>query len=293
MKKVAPAWGFGSATRDQANKLFVSQEHTLIATGGMHSPGPAAYHLPASVGGKQPDGRKPDPPVYSFSAADRFLYGYGKPDQRPSPDTYEMPSSVGGKQPDGRRQDPPTWGFGTATRSHTKKVFVSHAHQKTDMYGLESPGPAGYVLPPSVGGKQPDGRKHDPPSWSFSSAARTPVEPGGHTPGPIYAIPAAVGPQPDGRLRNAPRYGLGASTREVRAKVFLGNDFQVGAAPNVPTPGPAGPYQQQVAMGKQVASKVHGRNATSPRMSFSRYSRWAHYEKELSSNTVPGPGAYG
>ena len=37
-RKSAPAFGFGAATREQANKVFVSQEHTLIATGGMASP---------------------------------------------------------------------------------------------------------------------------------------------------------------------------------------------------------------------------------------------------------------
>ena len=51
VKKQAPRYGFGSATRDQANKLFVSQEHTILATGGKDSPGPAQYILPASVGG--------------------------------------------------------------------------------------------------------------------------------------------------------------------------------------------------------------------------------------------------
>ena len=70
---------------------------------------------------------------------------------------------------------------------------------------------------------------------------------------------------------------------------------QVGAAPNVPTPGPGGTDGQkgQMAMGVQVASKIHGQNATSPRMSFSRYSRWADHERELRCNTVPGPGYYG
>lgn len=76
VKKTAPAYGFGSATRDQANKLFVSQAHTILATGGRDSPGPAQYNLPPSVGGKQPDGKKPDPPVWGFGGADRFLYGY-------------------------------------------------------------------------------------------------------------------------------------------------------------------------------------------------------------------------
>ena len=150
VKKRAPAYGFGAATRDQANKVFVSQEHTLIAMGGFDSPGPAAYVLPANIGGKQPDARKPDPPVWRFNQADRFLFGYGKPDPRPAPGAYEVQPSIGVKQPNGKLEDRPAWGFGTATRSHTRKVFVSQDHQKTDFHGVDSPGPARYTLPASV-----------------------------------------------------------------------------------------------------------------------------------------------
>ena len=44
---------------------------------GWCSPGPTKYKLAASVGGKQPDGRKPDPPVWGMGKpGSRFLYGY-------------------------------------------------------------------------------------------------------------------------------------------------------------------------------------------------------------------------
>ena len=122
-KGCAPAFGFGTASREQVNKLFVSQEHTLIATGGHHSPGPAAYALPASVGGKQPDGRKADPPVWRFSGAERFS-GYGKTEKKPGPDEYNLPASVGGQQPDGARENAPMYGFGSATRDQVRKLFI-------------------------------------------------------------------------------------------------------------------------------------------------------------------------
>ena len=93
----APAFGFGAGSRDQFSKLFVSQEHTLSNTYGRQSPGPATYVLPASVGGKQPDGRKPDPPVWRFAKNDRF--NYGKSDPVPDPTRYNLPKSIGGKQP--------------------------------------------------------------------------------------------------------------------------------------------------------------------------------------------------
>ncbi len=41
-RRTAPAFGFGTATRDQVGKVFVSQEHTALATAGTHSPGPCS-----------------------------------------------------------------------------------------------------------------------------------------------------------------------------------------------------------------------------------------------------------
>ena len=299
VKKSAPAYGFGSGSRDQVNKLFISQEHTLSIQYGKESPGPAQYLLPPSVGGKQPDGRKKDPPIWSMGVADRFLYGYVSKAERqrnsvaPGPVTYNLPPTIGGKQPDTRLgSDPPVWGFGSGTREKARKLFVSNDHQKTDFYGVESPGPAGYTLPPSVGGKQPDGRKNDPPNWTFSKSPRVTMddqEVTKRSPGMVYNIPPAIGPQPDGRIPNAPRYGMGASTREVRSKVFMTKELMEGGPPNVPTPGPAGPYHLTPAIGKQV----DGKKATSPRCMFSKTSRWAAHEREIARNTVPGPGHYG
>ena len=70
-RKSAPSYGFGAASRSTAQKVFVSQEHTALATAGMHSPGPAVYLLPPSVGGKQPDGRRADPPSWGFGTNNR------------------------------------------------------------------------------------------------------------------------------------------------------------------------------------------------------------------------------
>jgi len=294
-KKSAPSYGFGSATREQANKLFVSQEHTLIATGGTASPGPAHYLLPASVGGKQPDGRKKDPPTWSFGGADRFLYGYGKPTKGPGPEEYTMHPSVGGKQPDGARANAPEYGFGTSTREQVKKLFISQQHTLTILAGTQGPGPAKYNLPASVGGKQPDGRKKDPPTYSFGGAARTTIEPGLDTPAAIYEMGSAVGasprgtPKPEGKIAQAPAYGFGAATREQAGKVFVSQEQTALAPPNVPTPGPAAPYNLAAAIGDQPSSRYK----TQPRMAFSKESRWRVLEAELKRNTVPGPGAYG
>ena len=54
----------------------------------------AIYHLKPSVGGKQPDGRKADPPVWKFAKANRFLYGYGRPEQKPGVDASRAPDTA-------------------------------------------------------------------------------------------------------------------------------------------------------------------------------------------------------
>ena len=69
----------------------------------------------------------------------------------------------------------------------------------------------------------------------------------------------------------------------------MGTEYMETAPPAVPTPGPAGAYFLDPALGKQGNS----RKKTSPRTSFAKTSRWAAHERELARNTVPGPGSYG
>ena len=48
-KTSAPMYGFGSGTRSQLEKIFVSQEHSALES-GKESPGPAVYKHRAAVG---------------------------------------------------------------------------------------------------------------------------------------------------------------------------------------------------------------------------------------------------
>lgn len=71
-RQSAPSFGFGTASREVASKVFVSQQHTTLATAGKGSPGPhAPYAVPASIGGKHPDGRRRDAPSYGFGSSKR------------------------------------------------------------------------------------------------------------------------------------------------------------------------------------------------------------------------------
>ena len=158
-----------------------------------------------------------------------------------------------------------------------------------DRFKLEpsrSPGPK-YWLPGATG-KQVNSTSDNPPAWPFSSAARTKVEPGMIGPGPAgYTLSASVGPQPDSRKPRAATPGFGASTRDIRATIYLGPEFEKGAHGKL-SPGPFAPYTLCDSVGKQV----HSKTGSAPGVMFSRASRWASYEKEIKSNSTPGPGAY-
>lgn len=293
-KKSAPAYGFGTGSRAQANKLFVSQEHTQLATAGMHSPGPAVYLLPASVGGKQPDGRKADPPVWGFGSAQRFRPKSApmKPDghagNNPGPGHYSTPPASVGPQVLGRLSSAPLMGFGTAERKHVRKVWISQEHTSKDLAGLESPGPAAQYSIPGTMGKQVHSTAESPPAWPFGSSARAKDQPGLASPGPAgYHLPQSVGPQPDSRKPRAATPGFGASTRNIRERVYLGPGHEKGAHGKL-SPGPFAPYQLIDSVGKQI----HSKTASAPGAAFSKASRWATYEREVKKNSTPGPGAY-
>ena len=82
-------------------------------------------------------------------------------------------------------------------------------------------------------------------------------------------------PNPDGAIRTEPKWTIATKSRDQAAGV----DNSPGPIYDLP---PA-------AVERQVA----GHKKSAPRPMFSRYSRWAKLEKELRSNTVPGPGHYG
>lgn len=286
-RRTAPAFGFGACSREQAGKVFVSQEHTALATAGTQSPGPAQYLLPPSVGGKQPDGRKRDPPSWAIGKDERFRYEK-KGHATPGPGNYKTPPASVGPQVIGRYKTEPLAGFGTAERKHVRKVFVSQEHQKTDMHGLDGPGPI-YNLKSTLG-RQPDSAMRNPPQWGFTTAGRNSLSNlalAHATPGPAYNLRASVGPQVDSTKPGAPTPGFGASTRDTRAKLFISTEHEKGVFGNN-SPGPAANYKLPASVGPQVLSR--DKNAGRP--SFSRASRWASYEREVRSNTTPGPGNY-
>jgi len=291
-KESAPSYGFGTNSRDKQAAVFISQEHMALACAGKCSPGPASYSLPQAVG-PQPDSKKARAATPGFGTGLRFrprpktANSDGHAGNNPGPGHYAMPPASVGPQVLGRFRSEPLRGFGTAERKHVKKVWISQAHQRTDMHGMGSPGPATYALKSTMG-KQDESVIPSPAAWVFGSAKRTDVEPGKHSPGPAaYSLPQSVGPQPDSKKPRAATPGFGASTRDIRAMIYLGEE-QGKSDCGKQSPGPAANYHLVQAVGKQVLSQTR----ESPYPTFSKASRWASYEREMRKNTTPGPGAY-
>ena len=300
-RRTAPSYGFGTSTRAQANKLFVSQEHTQLATAGSHSPGPGAgYRLHPAVGGAQPDGRRANAPRYSMTTAERFP-GQKKVDISPGPGAHAVQSTAMGRQVTGAFKSEPRIGFGTAGREHVRKVFISQEHQKTDLHGMDSPGPAAPYSLPTTLGKQSQGSIKSPPTWVFSSADRKdPIEvmqltKSAREPGPgTYAIKTSVGGQQvDSKIASQPMPSFG--TGKIDTPLYISKEHIKISHFGKASPGPAANYQMGTSTGKQSIARgtpEHRLSATQPSWMFPTASRWAYLEKEARSNSTPGPGAY-
>ena len=298
IKKRSPTPDFGrGCSREQSHRLLTlfSQDHTigfahtLSSTHyGTHSPGPIYPQKPV-IGGKQPDGGKsPDPPVWSQAKANRFLSTLtGKPDQKPGPERYVMHPAIGGTQPDAARDNRPNWKFGTGTREQSRRVYITKEITQTLLAGTLSPGPANYDLPDNVGpsiGYSGTVLKQNPPKWSLRKRV-WPDAGGTKTPGAIYDIPPAVGGrQPDARIVDRPNWIIGTKARPYDGSGLDRHYVEPGQdAPGMIYKVSAG------ACGRQVSSL----KPSKPRMCFTEFSRWSTIEKELRTNSTPGPGVYG
>jgi len=195
MKPSKPSFKFGTATRDDVAKLYVSKEHDKL-TPSRWSPG-AIYNLPSSV---QKEGS------YSFGKADRSA---GNPD-RNTDSSIDLTFALVDSQPFKFKQSRSIL-FGTSARDSIKDGAML-VHNPQAFYGRGSPGPTAYS-PPVPGDRQPSypfGSK----TKILSSDCQTPVNVG---PG-IYPVAASVGPQHDSTKPNLPCFKFSRAPRQ-RARI--------------------------------------------------------------------------
>lgn len=279
----APSFGFGSSTRTQAGKVFISHEHSKTVTG--ESPGPAAYTHRASVG-PQIDGSKISSPTWMFGTAERLKYEK-RAASSPGPGAYGMGSSFGSQISSAARTEPIA-GFGSAGREHVRKVYVSEEHNKA-LHGIDSPGPLAYSLKTTVTNKQDSSRIRNPPTWVFGSTQRFKyehVKRAASSPGPgAYHLQQSVGPQVASTKSSSPMAGFGTSDRTVQNKLYLSPDHEKMHY-GKQSPGPSA-YSLPGSVAKQTLSK----NSSMPSWGFGTSARWSSDKKGMRSST-PGPGAY-
>ena len=225
---------------------------------------------------------------------------------------------------DGSKPTAPVWRFGTTTREKARKVFAEHARPADFEADGARPGPGRYSLPSSIGVKQPDSGKADPPQWTLAARVRPSVEPppGEESPGAIYSPGKGVGSrQPESTRRNEPSWGMAARTKmrmEVSDRVTraiatdrppvrsvhraMARSLRSGCTMRSRTSiVDCAVRATQVGEGvgpiydlpRAIAKQVDGHRQSAPCPSFTRHSRWAAHEAELRRNTVPGPGYYG
>ena len=216
----APAYGFGSSTRDQAEKIFMSREHSKLASKSI-SPGPAGYTMRSTVG-PQVDGAILSQPMWAFGSDKRFNGEIPK-DKVPGPGSYDSRSALGA-QVSANYHSQPAFGLGSSTRDGVRKVYISEKHSSSIFTGATSPGPATYSLNAAVG-KQAGSTKANQPNWVFGSNKRF-LDPtlltSAKLPGPdAYTAHSGLGPQVASPKRSSPLPGFGSSTRDHQSKLFL------------------------------------------------------------------------
>lgn len=282
----APAFGFGTASRTQVNKLYMSKEHSKT-TGGQHSPGPSVYTLRGSVG-NQPDGRKASAPNWAFGTSDRFAPPNKSHAGAPGPGAYSEKSAFG-SQATSKQQSQPIYGFGSSTREHAAKCFVSEDHNKS-RHGCDSPGPMVYKLGGAFG-RQQQSRGANQPAWVFGSTNRFQydhVKRAASSPGPgAYSLGQAVGTQVSSTKQSSAAFGFGTSDRANVAKQYISREHEKCSAGSN-SPGPM-TYTLTDAVGKQYKSN----NPSSSSWGFGTAQRFAAVDtKPGARGATPGPGAY-
>lgn len=167
-KQTAAKASFGSCSRDDMGKVFISTDHEKINF-GLESPGPSQYNAQGAVG-KQCLSKKASSPSWKVGTERRFNYDFI---QRaigiPGAGQYDNTAACG-KQILSKKSTLPSIGFGSSSRDSCKKLFISPDHEKSN-YGVCSPGP-GTGLQRSAVGKQPLAVNRSSSTWSFGTEKR-------------------------------------------------------------------------------------------------------------------------
>lgn len=168
------SWGFGTSTRADQAKVFVSPAHAKTVSAFIDSPGPSAYQVNGSFG-SQTDSRRKSNESYGMGTNERFFHDKkGRQAEaraaNPGPGTYTV-SPAHGKQPSSMKPSYPINSFTKADRDRTAASVYLGPKQQLSFWGRNSPGPALYNLPTAVG-TQPSSMRRSAPRAGFGTADR-------------------------------------------------------------------------------------------------------------------------
>ncbi|GIL43142.1 hypothetical protein Vafri_973 [Volvox africanus] len=173
---------FGSSTRDQAQKLFLSSRHIEQQRGTMGSP-PGSYDLPGALG-QQVTSSKTSSPSFSLPRTDRLKDRYEALSKTmPAAGQYETWNSIG-KQTLSLSRTMPAYGFGSSDRDKESARFLTSQHAKA-LRGSFSPNNYDRQQPNNITsfGKQSLSVRTNLPAYGFGSQPRM-VFKTSQTPGP-------------------------------------------------------------------------------------------------------------
>lgn len=167
------SFGFGTSTRADQSKIFVSAEHAKTETNFIDSPGPCAYRQDGSFG-LQTSSRAHSSASYKMGTSDRFFHdrktGKADADLTPSPGTYRVERAVG-KQASSMKPSYPHSSFTKADRDRTSLALYQGKLQRSACWGRHSPGPGLYGVPSTLG-TQASSVKRSAPRAGFGTAGR-------------------------------------------------------------------------------------------------------------------------
>ena len=143
------SWKFGTSTRADQAKVYVSAEHAKSVTEFIDSPGPASYTHYGGVG-NQSDSRKTSAANYGMGTAERFFDDASSVKGTPGPDQYALRSSQG-RQVTSDKPSSAVPSFPRAEREKLATTVYMGPKMQGPFFGRTGPGPAVYTPQASIG----------------------------------------------------------------------------------------------------------------------------------------------
>jgi len=167
------SWGFGTSTRDDQSKIFISAAMAKTEPSFIDSPGPCAYRDSGGAFGSQVSSRAHSTASYRMGTSDRFFHGKAAARHdadQPAPGTYRTPRAVG-RQSNSMKPSYPHSSFTKADRTRTANALYLGKLQASASWGRASSGPALYSTPSSLA-TQASSVKRSAPRARFGTAGR-------------------------------------------------------------------------------------------------------------------------